>query len=48
MLPGDEIVEKKHQNIKVLTSMKEGALVTKAKTRSWPGLGKNEFNIDYE
>ena len=24
--------------------MKEGALVTKAKTRSWPGLGKNEFN----
>jgi len=28
--------------------MKEGALVTKAKTRSWPGLGKNEFNVDYE
>ena len=48
MLPGDEIVEKKHANIKMLTAQMGSADLSKRKTRKWPGLGRNDFNINYE
>jgi hypothetical protein len=46
-LPGDEIIEKKHGNIKMLTAAKESADLSKRTTRKWPGLGQNVFEIDY-
>ena len=48
MLPGDEIVEKKHGNIKMLTAQMESADMSKRVTRKWPGLGQNVFKIDYQ
>jgi hypothetical protein len=48
MLPGDEIVEKKHANIKMLTAQMGSADLSKRKTRKWPGLGRNDFNINFE
>ena len=39
MLPGDEIVEKKHQNIKMLTASMAKTDMSKRPTRAWPGLG---------
>lgn len=47
MLPGDEIVEKKHQNIKVLTAQAQKQDLGKRATRKWPGLGPSVFEIDY-
>jgi len=47
MLPGDEIVEKKHANIKMLTAQMESADLSKRKTRKWPGLGASVFEVDY-
>ena len=47
MLPGDEIVEKKHANIKMLTAQMESADLSKRSTRKWPGLGPNVFIVDY-
>lgn len=47
MLPGDEIVEKKHMNIKQLTALAEGNDLAKKPQRTWPGLGKHPFEIDY-
>ena len=47
MLPGDEIVEKKHANIKILTAQMESADLSKKLTRKWPGLGANVFEVDY-
>lgn len=47
MLPGDEIVEKKHANIKMLTAQMESADLSKRKTRKWPGLGASPFEVDY-
>ena len=47
MLPGDEIVEKKHGNIKMLTAQMESADLSKRLTRKWPGLGENVFKINY-
>lgn len=47
MLPGDEIVEKKHGNIKMLTAQMSSADLSKRKTRKWPGLGPNVFEVDY-
>jgi hypothetical protein len=47
MLPGDEIVEKKHMNIKQLTALADGNDLAKKPQRSWPGLGKHPFEIDY-
>ena len=47
MLPGDEIIEKKHGNIKMLTAQMESADLGKKATRKWDGLGKNVFEIDY-
>jgi len=46
-LPGDEIVEKKHGNIKMLTAQMSSADLSKRKTRKWPGLGAPPFQIDY-
>ena len=46
-LPGDEIVEKKHQNIKVLTAQAQKQDLGKRNTRKWPGLGHSVFEIDY-
>ena len=48
MLPGDEIVEKKHANVKMLTAQMQNADMSRRKTRKWPGLGKNVFDIDFE
>ena len=47
MLPGDEIVEKKHQNIKVLTAMQMKQDIAKKDKRKWPPVGPNLFIIDY-
>ena len=47
MLPGDEIVEKKHANIKMLTAQMESADLSKKKMRKWPGLGQSVFEVDY-
>jgi len=43
LLPGDEIIEKKHQNIKFLTAQAQKQDISKRATRKWPGLGKNVF-----
>jgi hypothetical protein len=48
MLPGDEIVEKKHKNIKLLTASAQNTDLSKRPTRKWPGLGANIFEIDFE
>ena len=48
MLPGDEIIEKKHQNIKMLTAAMTNTDMSKRPTRSWPGLGANTLIVDYE
>ena len=47
MLPGDEIVEKKHANIKMLTAQMESADLSKRQTRKWPGLGPSVFEVDF-
>ena len=47
MLPGDEVVEKKHMNIKFLTAMDGAQDVSKQKTRKFPGLGKPIFKIKF-
>jgi hypothetical protein len=47
VLPGDEIVEKKHANIKMLTAQAQKQDLTKKATRKWPGLGPNVFDVDY-
>ena len=47
MLPGDEITEKKHANIKMLTAQMESADLSKRATRKWPGLGPSVFEVDY-
>ena len=39
MLPGDEIVEKKHKNIKHLMAMDANTDLSKRATRKFPGLG---------
>ena len=46
-LPGDEIVEKKHANVKILTAQMASADLSKRTTRKWPGLGQNVFEVDY-
>ena len=47
MLPGDEIVEKKHQNIKMLTAQAQKQDLSKRATRKWPGLGLSIFEVDF-
>ena len=38
-LPGDEIVEKKHKNIKHLMAMERNEDLSRRPSRSYPGLG---------
>ena len=47
LLPGDEIVEKKHANIKTLTAQMQKQDTGKRNTRKWPGVGPSPFDIDY-
>lgn len=47
MLPGDEIVEKKHMNVKFLTAMDGNQDISKQKTRKFAGLGKPVFKIKF-
>lgn len=46
LLPGDEIVEKKHANIKTLTAQLQKQETGKKNTRKWPGLGPSPFEVD--
>ena len=48
MLPGDEIVEKKHKNIKHLMAMDANTDLSKRATRKFPGLGQPIFQVDFE
>jgi hypothetical protein len=48
MLPGDEIVEKKHKNIKHLMAMDANTDLSKRVTRKFPGLGQPIFQVDFE
>lgn len=48
LLPGDEIVEKKHKNVKHLMAMAMNTDLSKNKTRKYPGLGPNVFKVDFE
>ena len=47
MLPGYEIIEKKHKNIKFLTAMDANTDLSRQKTRKFPGLGPSVFKIDF-
>ena len=47
MLPGDEITEKKHKNIKFLTAMDGGGDLSRQKTRKFAGLGAPVFKVDF-
>ena len=47
-LPGDEVIQKKHLNVKYLMAMERNEDIGKQETRTWPGLGKCVFLIDYE
>jgi hypothetical protein len=47
MLPGDEIVEKKHKNIKHLMAMERNEDLSRRETRNFPGLGACPFKIDF-
>lgn len=46
MLPGDEITEKKHKNIKHLIAAERNEDLSRKETRAWPGLGAPVFKID--
>ena len=48
MLPGDEIVEKKHKNIKHLMAADANTDLSKRATRKFPGLGQPIFQVDFE
>ncbi len=47
MLPGDEVIEKKHKNIKHLIAMERNEDLSRRETRTFPGLGANIFKIDF-
>lgn len=48
MLPGDEIVEKKHKNVKHLMAIANNTDLSRSKTRKFAGLGPNLFKVDFE
>ena len=48
MLPGDEIVEKKHKNVKHLLAMERNTDLSRSATRKFPGLGQTIFKVDFE
>ena len=47
LLPGDEIVEKKHKNIKHLIAMERNEDLSRRDTRAFTGLGPCIFKIDF-
>lgn len=47
LLPGDEIVEKKHKNIKHLIAMERNEDLSRREMRAFPGLGSCVFKIDF-
>jgi len=47
MLPGDEIIEKKHKNIKHLIAQERNEDLSRRETRKFPGLGASVFKIDF-
>ena len=47
LLPGDEVIEKKHKNIKHLIAMERNEDLSRRETRSFPGLGASVFKIDF-
>lgn len=47
MLPGDEIVEKKHKNIRHLIAMERNEDLSRREMRAFPGLGAPVFKIDF-
>ena len=47
MLPGDEVVEKKHKNIRHLMAMERNEDLSRRETRTFPGLGVCSFKIDF-
>jgi len=47
MLPGDEIIEKKHKNIKLLIAQERNEDLSRRETRKFPGLGASVFKIDF-
>lgn len=47
LLPGDEVIEKKHKNIKHLIAMERNEDLSRRETRTFPGLGACVFKIDF-
>lgn len=47
MLPGDEVIEKKHKNVKHLIAMERNEDLSRRETRSFPGLGPSVFKVDF-
>ena len=47
LLPGDEIVEKKHKNIRHLIAMERNEDLSRRDTRSFPGCGPCIFKINF-
>ena len=47
MLPGDEVSEKKHKNVKHLIAMERNEDLSRRETRKFPGLGQPIFKIDF-
>jgi len=47
VLPGDEVVEKKHKNIKHLIAMERNEDLSRRDTRTFSGLGSSIFKIDF-
>lgn len=48
MLPGDEIVEKKHKNVKHLIAIEQNTDLSRRATRKFAGLGAPIFQVDFE
>ena len=46
-LPGDEVIEKKHKNVKHLIAMERNEDLSRRETRAFPGLGPSGFKIDF-
>lgn len=47
MLPGDEITEKKHKNVRHLMAMERNDDMSRREMRSFPGCGVCVFKIDF-
>ena len=47
LLPGDEIIEKKHKNVKHLIAQERNEDLSRRDTRKFPGLGASVFKIDF-